>query len=294
MEVTVIGGLGRLGKWITEFLKKENFNVSISTPDIKKYQEIIKEIGVKAYNNNIEAVKTADVIIVSVPLHKTIEVIEEILPFLKEDSILVEIASLKNDILKLINNKKNYLVKKKINFLSIHPMFGPGAKSLKNQNIILIKSDYSAKIFDQVSDYLDKHQANLAISSYDNHDKKIAYTLGISHFTLLLFSSILKKAGNLKELDLYGGSTFRILNFLTMSLINESWELYSHIQMDNIVYRELMEEYKDNFMELFNIVKSLDFGKFKSFWEKNVSSLRDMIDLKKINKKIYDILDEIK
>ncbi|MHA1835550.1 MAG: NAD(P)-binding domain-containing protein, partial [Candidatus Odinarchaeia archaeon] len=52
MKITVLGGAGRLGEWITKMLVNEGFEVSISTPNPDKYKKIIERLKVKVFSDN--------------------------------------------------------------------------------------------------------------------------------------------------------------------------------------------------------------------------------------------------
>ncbi|MHA1410106.1 MAG: prephenate dehydrogenase/arogenate dehydrogenase family protein [Candidatus Odinarchaeia archaeon] len=293
MKVTVLGGLGRLGLWITKFLLDNRFEVTVSTPNTEKYKDQIKKLDITVHSNNKDAVKDADIIIVSVPLNKTIEVLKEILPYLKENSVVVEVASIKRAIADFLVKNKTYLNSKGIKFLSLHPMFGPGASSLSNQNVIIVKSENSKTIIEKTKDFLKRNNANIVLCSYDEHDQKIAYALGIPHFTIILFASLISGSSDLEDLKKYAGTTFKTLNLLSESLLNESWELYSHIQIDNSYFKKILEEYKEKFNELYKIISESDFNKFKKFWEENILPLKSAVSEGEASKKIYDLVEKI-
>ncbi|MHA1754857.1 MAG: prephenate dehydrogenase/arogenate dehydrogenase family protein [Candidatus Odinarchaeia archaeon] len=293
MKITVLGGAGRLGEWITKMLVNEGFEVSISTPNPDKYKKIIERLKVKVFSDNKEAVKFSDIIIVSVPVEKTVNVLNEILPYVKDGSIIVEVASIKKPILNFIKNNEEIITSKKIKLLSVHPMFGPGAESLNNQNVVLIESKYAGNLISKTKEFIEKRKGNTVICSYIQHDKMIAYTLNLPHFLLILFTSVLKTSPGIELLKKYGGSTFKTLTLIAESLLNESVDLYSHIQIDNKQFKDLLEKLKTNFEELYTIIKKEDVNKFKIFWDKYISSLKSKSDYRDSYRKIYDLLKKV-
>ena len=85
----------------------------------------------------IDAVKNADIIILSVPIESTESVIKEIAPYVKKDSILSDFASVK--IMPCKTMKKH----SKSAVVGCHPLFGPGVE-IKGQKTDQDKAKWQA------------------------------------------------------------------------------------------------------------------------------------------------------
>ena len=114
-KIGIIGGLGAMGSWFSNFFKGEGFEVLIS--------------DLSTPLSNKDLAKKADIIIVSVPIKETTKVIEEISPFLKRENLVCDVASLKNEVIKTMKKLRS-------GALGMHPLFGPLSPSLKNQTLI--------------------------------------------------------------------------------------------------------------------------------------------------------------
>ena len=68
MKIAIIGGYGKMGRWFAEFLLKDGKEVVISGRNEAKLLEVKQQLGVEATSDNREAVKNADVVIISVPI----------------------------------------------------------------------------------------------------------------------------------------------------------------------------------------------------------------------------------
>ncbi len=88
----------------------------------RKSRRAGEELNVESSSSNKEAVKGAEMILVSVPIKETPKVIEEIADSLEEDSLLFDIASVKEEVVDKMEE-----VELKSELVSIHPLFGPGA-----------------------------------------------------------------------------------------------------------------------------------------------------------------------
>ena len=71
-NMTIIGGTRGLGRWLTEHLKND-FNIRITSRDESTGKAVAEEIAVEYSNNNIEAIKDADIIVFSVPIEHMVK-----------------------------------------------------------------------------------------------------------------------------------------------------------------------------------------------------------------------------
>lgn len=80
MIVSIIGGTRGLGYWIARFLKREGLRVIITGRDHDAGMEAASRIGVEYCGDNVQAASRADVVVVSVPIDVTADVIREVAP----------------------------------------------------------------------------------------------------------------------------------------------------------------------------------------------------------------------
>ncbi len=113
--VLIIGGSGRMGKWFQSFFESKNINVLIYGRASKK--------------SLTELLKKADIIMVSVPISQTERIIKLLIPNLRSDQLLCDIASLKDLSLKAMEDAS-------CGTLGMHPLFGPSILSPKGQKIV--------------------------------------------------------------------------------------------------------------------------------------------------------------
>src|SRR3546814_3153815 len=129
-----IVGAGKMGLWFCNyFSKKNNFEVLL-------YDKRKIKLDPKKFAGNITVCKSlqpcvskADIVIVCVPIRITVPVINKCTSMMKKGACIVEISSLKLDIFNSLLDIPDYLIP-----LSIHPMFGPGAKKLSDTKLLLI------------------------------------------------------------------------------------------------------------------------------------------------------------
>lgn len=180
--------------------------------------------GFKSASSNPEAVRGADVVLVAVPIRETAKVIREVSPFIKEGSTLIEIASVKG---RGLAELKKILAARKVALLSLHPLFGPNARS-KSLKICVIgnKRDLSAtrQLFPE---------ARLIQLSARAHDRLMAYTLSLVHIVNLAFVSVLAKGMGVDEFERTATPTGSGQLNLSQAVLSQNPSLFSYIQVEN-------------------------------------------------------------
>ena len=257
MRIAIIGGSGKMGRWFAGFLLKDGKEVVISGRNQTKLLEAKKQLGVEIASN-VEAVKSADVVLLSVPIENFAEVVKEISPHLKPKQIVVDITSIKVfPVATMHQHLKTGLV------LGVHPLFGPGAKGVTNQNFVLTPTDDDEKaLVQKVSDYLEAKGAKVCLMTPQEHDETIAVVLGLSHFIAIVSADTLLSSDKLKLPEPIGGITYKVLLTLVESVISENPELYASIQMNLPNITEVEELFHKKVGEWAGLVKSKDHQKF--------------------------------
>jgi prephenate dehydrogenase len=227
MKVAIIGGSGKMGQWFARHLLKEKMQVVITGRNQEKLLAVGKELAVPVAAN-IEAIKQAEGVILSVPLDTFELVVKEIAPYIHQRQIVVDVTSLKTQPVEVMHR---YL--KKSTILGVHPVFGPGAKSVSNQNFILTPTNKKESILaDKVKHYLNERGANVSVMTPQGHDQMMSVVLGLAHFIAIVSADTLLSFEKFQAMKKIGGTTFKVLYTLIESVISEDPELYASLQMN--------------------------------------------------------------
>jgi chorismate mutase / prephenate dehydrogenase len=217
----VIGGAGRMGRWFTAFLATQGWAVSVADPagEVR---------GVPWHADWREPVREAELVIVAAPLVATARILDE-LATLKPRGLVVEIGSIKAPVARSLQALRDAGVA----VASIHPMFGPDVRLLAGRHVILI--DFGAPeaqaaaraLFEQTS-------AGLAEMSLEEHDRLVAWVLGLSHAANIAFFTALAGSGRgVAELAAFSSTTFGAQLGIASKVAQENPELYFEIQSTN-------------------------------------------------------------
>jgi len=265
LKVTVIGGAGRMGKWLTHHFVSQGHEVTISDIKLDEAMSFAKSVGARFVTRNVEAVRDADLTVVSAPIPVIPNVLMEVSSQLKKNSVVAEISSLKSQIFPVLMG----LADRDVRPLSVHPLFGPGAQKLEEEKVALVplvnppfEVELVKKIFPGVE---------VVVVDGEEHDKAMALTLSLPHFMNIIFASMVCEE-DLNVLKKLGGTTFTLQLTLSESVMTEDPGLYTSIQMRNEYTTQYLDEFfskckmvKDwiakedekKFTEFYNLIKSL-------------------------------------
>lgn len=229
-KIAIIGSEGQMGKWFTKYFLERGYEVI--GYDAEK--EIQSKLITKA-QSLVGAILSADYVILCIPVKRTPETIRLIAKEMKRESYLIDISSLKLKTAAALSK-----IPEKVIPICIHPMFGPGTKKLKGQNVISIPIRDAKKEL-AVAKSLFPEASFVQIDATE-HDKKIAIVLGMTHLVNLGLANILAKEENFALVEKMAGTTFKAQKLLTAGIMTESPELIETI-ISNPEIRKYAEEF---------------------------------------------------
>ena len=230
-NMTIIGGTRGLGRWFAEHLKND-FNIRITSRDESSGKPVAEEIGVEYSNNNIEAIKDADIIVFSVPIEHMVETIREVAPYAPEGSLLMDVTSVKTEPAEALEK----YAPENVEILPCHPMFGPRVPTLQRQIIILTPiENRSPNWLPRVKDYLDKTDCEVVITTPNEHDKYMSIVQGLTHFSYISLASTIRKLNiNVKESRNFSSPVYTIMLDMVSRVVYQNPYLYYSIQKNNL------------------------------------------------------------
>ena len=94
-KITIIGGSGGLGKVFGRFFRRKGFEITLHARDEENLKQVADELGCKYELGLRKSVENADIVMVSVPIKTTPEMILRVGPLLKEEALIFDVCSLK-------------------------------------------------------------------------------------------------------------------------------------------------------------------------------------------------------
>ncbi|MEM2932682.1 MAG: prephenate dehydrogenase/arogenate dehydrogenase family protein [Candidatus Pacearchaeota archaeon] len=265
-KVAIIGGAGAMGVWFSKFFLANKIEVIISDKNKVKARKVARQLKVKVAKNNIETIKNADLILISVLLQHFEEVVREISRHVEKDQIVIDITSLKEIPVKIMHKyfKKNLI-------LGTHPLFGPSAEDTK-QNFVLTPTNNKERAFAyKFKRWLAQRGFKVTIMSPRKHDEAMCLILGIPHFIGLVTGSFFSTL-KLKELIKVSGPSFQKLLNLAKSVIFSDPAFYSELHFNMPKIAKIEENFKRKMEYWLKIIKNRDRKRF----------INEMLKIKKI------------
>ena len=243
--IGIIGGSGKMGLWFKNFFQNLGFEVLISDSKTKL--------------TNIELTKKADIVIVSVPVDKTIEVIKEVRSYVRKDALFCDLTSLKSKPVKAMKKANSGV-------LGIHPLFGPLVQNLEMQKIVFCKVknnrwvNFLKKIFVQ-------NGAEIVEISPEEHDLQMAIVQALTHFTnislarTLYSQKIVPKSSFLTPI-------FRLQSIIVGRILGQDPKFYASIEIENPYFKKVLKDFKKQINDLAEDIDNKDYeGFIKKFEE---------------------------
>ena len=243
-QITIIGAGGQMGQWFVKYFASQGFQVTgyDSENKISGKEVIISE-------SLVGGILKADYVVLCTPTRITPEIIRLIAKEMKRGTYLLEISSEKSKVVSSLSKMPT-----KINPICIHPMFGPGTKTIKGQNIISVPIKDAKKELTVAKELF--AGANFVTIDAIEHDKKIAVILGLTHLMNLVFANIISKDEKTHLTEKMSGTTFRVQKTLAESIMTESPELIQTIITNPEIRRVAEELWKDTGKLLTSIQES--------------------------------------
>jgi chorismate mutase/prephenate dehydrogenase len=220
-RVLVIGGAGKMGRWMTRFLESQGFAVEIADPagavaDVPHHPDW-RDVSLDH-----------DFIVVAASLHAAGEILLG-LAERKPRGIVFDIGSLKSP----LRSGLLALRESGVRVTSLHPMFGPDTELLTGRHVIVVDvGDAAAN--EAVRELFASTMVVQVDMALDRHDRLIAYVLGLSHALNIAFFTALAESGEAApQLARLSSTTFDAQLDIATRVANENPHLYYEIQALN-------------------------------------------------------------
>ncbi|MGF1479821.1 MAG: bifunctional chorismate mutase/prephenate dehydrogenase [Cyanophyceae cyanobacterium] len=173
-RVTIIGGRGQMGRFFAQQLTAAG--------------HCVQAIGRHDWQRADELLKTAELVIVCVPIAQTLAAIEQAAKYLQPDTVLVDLTSIKTSIVQAMLDHHSGPV------LGLHPMFGPGVQSFLSQNVVVCvgRRQEAGQWF---LDLIASRGGKLIYCTPQEHDRIMTVVQAIRHFWAFSLGVFLAEQG---------------------------------------------------------------------------------------------------
>ena len=174
MQITIIGGLGRMGRFFTQQLIGAGHNVSILENDDWEYAD--------------QLLNQADLVLISVPIERTVDVIKRAAKYLAPTTGICDITSIKTQPLAAMLAYHSGPV------MGLHPMFGPNIKSFNKQKVVVCPGREN-HFFQWFLDFMKSQGGELIVCTPEEHDQMMVIIQATQHFSRFSLGVFLAQEG---------------------------------------------------------------------------------------------------
>lgn len=252
----VIGGCGKMGGWFSEFLASQGFRVTIADPlgCLPGFDSLADW-----ENDPLDF----DIIVLATPLGVTTSLLLA-LAARAPRGLIFDLGSLKTP----LRTGLDALVQAGCRATSLHPMFGPDTELLSGRHVIFIDLGNAAALSEAQALFAPT-MAERVIMGLDEHDRLIAYVLGLSHALNIAFFTALAESGEAAlRLGQLSSTTFDAQLEVASRVAAESPDLYFEIQALNDYGGESLLALGKAVERLTAAVRTKDAGAFAALMNK--------------------------
>jgi prephenate dehydrogenase len=214
---------------------------------------------------SLEEIPEMDVVVFSVPIENTSEVIREVAPRAKSGALLTDLTSLKEfPVREMLNNSSE-----DVSVIGMHPLFGPFTP-LKGQTVVLTPARHREEHLEFLEEVLEGEGVKTVLMSPEEHDKIMAIVQCLSHFSLVSFGVVLRKLG-FKPLTHLIPPVYLIFFDLVGRILHQNPRMYEEIQK-NPHAKEVRKAFIESVVEL---NKSVDESKFAELMKRASEHFED-------------------
>ena len=229
-KILILGGKGRMGQWLTHYFSSSGHCVKSVDPSYPETED--------NYQCLPSDLNQFDVIAISTPLHRIADDIAEVMER-NPSGLIFDIASLKSEILKVLTDHPEF---RNLQYVSVHPMFGPSAVNLHGKNLVVCKV-FSETPVEKFIRFFEDTAVNIQIIDISEHDKLMGYSLNLVHLINIILADLLtSNEYSFSYLKKFSSTTFEKQIQTTYEVAHENPELYWAIQHFNSYRDKLFEE----------------------------------------------------
>jgi chorismate mutase/prephenate dehydrogenase len=262
-RVLVIGGAGKMGRWFCEFLVSQGFSVESSDPGGAPN-------GVRDIGDFRQDALEQDYIVIATPMSVADGVLRE-LAMRRPRGIIFDLGSLKSPLRGGLMALKSHGCR----VTSVHPMFGPDTDLLSGRHVIFVDLGH-AEALEKARELFKPTMVEQVVMSLDDHDRLIAYVLGLSHALNIAFFTALAESGEAApRLARLSSTTFDSQLDVASRVAQESPELYYEIQSLNDYGAESLEALRKAVEQIRSAVLKQDPAAFTALMRRGREYLED-------------------
>jgi chorismate mutase/prephenate dehydrogenase len=252
----VIGGAGRMGHWFADFLSTQGYRVEIADPAADPDDP-------QARREWKQGSLDQDLIVVAAPLAMSGAILED-LAEIRPPGLIFDVGSLKSP----LRHGLAALAAAGCRVTSVHPMFGPDTRLLSGRHVIFTDVGH-LDATREARELFESTMAEQVEMSLDQHDRLIAFVLGLSHaLNIAFFTALAESGADVPLLAQLSSTTFDAQLEVCRRVAAENPWLYFEIQSLNEHGQDALDALARSVDRIRNAVEKGDAPAFVDLMER--------------------------
>lgn len=245
-KIAIVGGAGQMGVLLSRMFRDLGHEVSVVDRDTGPMQQTIA---------------AADVVVISVPIEVTAEVIASVGPHVRSDALMMDITSIKQAPIDAM------LAASSASVVGTHPMFGPGVHSLQGQRLVLCPGrgeqwqEWARATFAA-------RGLQVTLTTAAQHDRAMALVQVLTHFqTQVLGLALSRLQIPLSESLAFTSPAYLMELYVAARHFAQAPELYGPIEMLNPMTGTITDTFRAAADEVAQILARKDQAAFTAMFD---------------------------
>lgn len=218
--VGIIGGLGEMGQFFARLFLRRGYRVLVSDVVLK-----LNHAGTIVSAEEI--FERSNIILFSVPLHRTTEIIESYVPRFNSEQLIMDVSSLKVEPVRA-------MLKGPASVVGLHPMFGGSVRNVQGQTLVACPVRVDKKGWMTVKEQFLREGLRVVECSPEHHDRMMAIIQVLFHLCTMLKGRVIREMGiDIEETLNFTSPVYRLeISILGRMFAQNPW-LYAAISQLN-------------------------------------------------------------
>ena len=244
--IGIIGGTGRMGSWFADICEKRGYRVL--------------KVGRKTEMSMEDAAEMCDVVVISVPISVTEDVIKKVGPLISEDALFMDLTSIKK---RPIDAMLKY---SKAEVIGLHPLFGMDIEDRESKKVAIC-SGRGERWNNWIIGLLKGEGLELVFLTPEEHDKIMGIIQGINHFETICLAMRIKESGiGWEKIENASTQTFMRKLKRIKKMFHQDPELFASLLMENTWSIKCIDSYMKDARDFFDIISKKDKERFNKIF----------------------------